>query len=137
MVNQLLCIYNNLCKSFDTGITTQAVYLDISNAFDRVWHNGLISKIEDTGITKKLLSWFRDYLSCRTQATVVKVEKANLKRAFAGVPQGSVLGPLLFLIYINDIVENIESLFYYLPRTVACVWHRTIPTYGPKHLTVI
>ena len=106
-VNKLLCIYNDLSSSFDKGITMQAVYLDISKAFHRVWHTGLLSKLEAVGIRGKLLNWFRDYLSCRMQATVIKREKSEFKSVSAG---GSVLGPLLFLIYINDIVNNIESV---------------------------
>ena len=85
----------------------QAVYLDISKAFDRVWHTGLLSKLEAVSIRGKLLNWFRDYLSCHMQATVIKGEKSKFKSVSAG---GSVLGPLLFLIYSNDIVNNIESM---------------------------
>ena len=61
------------------GITTQAVYLDISKAFDRVWHTGLLSKLEAVDIRGKLVNWFRDYLSCRMQATELKGESPNLR----------------------------------------------------------
>ena len=61
-VNQLLCIHNDLCTSFDRGIASQAVHFDISKAFDRVWHKGLLSKLEAIGIRGNLLNWFRDYL---------------------------------------------------------------------------
>ena len=109
-VNQLICIYNDLCTAFDKGITTQAVYLDISRAFDCMWHTGLVSKLEAVGIRGKLLNRFRDYLSRRVQATVVKGEKSHFKSVLAGVPYGSVLSLFLFLIYINDTVNNTESV---------------------------
>ena len=109
-VNQLLCIYNNLCFNWDQGITSQSVYFDISKAFDRVWHRGLILKLESIGIRGRLLDWFRHYLFERKQVVVIKGETSNTEVISAGVPQGSVLGPLLFLVYINDIVQNIHSI---------------------------
>ena len=86
-LNQLIYIYNDLCTSFDKGITTQAFNLDISKAFDRMWHRFLLPKLEAVGIRGKLLNWFRDYLSCRMQATVIKGEKSDFKSVSAGDPQ--------------------------------------------------
>ena len=106
---QLLSIYDDFCKSLDQRYTTQALFFDISKAFDRVWHRGLIHKLNMIGIRGNLLNWFEDYLKDRQQATVIKGKISSYKTVFSGVPQGSVLGPLLFLVYINDIVKDIES----------------------------
>ena len=108
-VNQLISIYNDFLYNYDKNTTTQAVFFDISKAFDRVWHKGLLHKLKSIGIRGKLLEWFCDYLSNRTQCVVIKSEKSTMQTVKSGVPQGSVLGPLLFLVYINDIVKNIES----------------------------
>ena len=109
-VNHLLSTNHELCTSFDKGITTQVVYLNISKAFDRVWHQGLLLKLKAVGIRGKPFEIFKDYLSNRYQPVVVKGQKSDLKCIPAGVPQSSVLGPLLLLIYINDIVNEIESI---------------------------
>ena len=85
-------------------------FFDISKAFDRVWHKGLLVQLKATSIKGLLLEWFCDYLTNRMQTVVIKGEKSRLKRVVSGVPQGSVLGPLLFLIYTNDIVSDIQSV---------------------------
>ena len=74
------------------------VFLDISKAFDRVWHAGLLHKLEQHGISGNLLNWISNYLLNRTQSVVLNSITSTRKSTTAGVPQESVLGPLLFLI---------------------------------------
>ena len=86
------------------------VVLDVSKAFDRVWHKGLIFKLKQNGIDGELLEWISDCLSDRKQKVVIRNASSSLLSVKAGVPQGSVLGPLLFLVYVNDKAESLLSL---------------------------
>ena len=81
---------------FDNNQYACMVFCDVSKAFDRVWHKGLLFKLKEYGINGALLNWISDYLDNRKQKVVFKSCHSNTKLITAGVPQGSVLGPLLF-----------------------------------------
>ena len=109
-VNQLVSIFHETCTALDENIDTQLIFFDISKAFDRVWHRGLLYKLQSIGICGRLLLWFKDYLNNRRQKVVLKGNASSVRTLQAGVPQGSVLGPILFLIYINDISNSVGSV---------------------------
>ena len=107
-VTQLLEVYHELCRAVDNGKEVRIICLDISKAFKMVWHKGLLFKLKRTGIGGKLLGWFTDYLKDRYQRVVINGQQSKWKEIKAGVPQGSVLGSILFLIFIDNIVHVIR-----------------------------
>jgi len=108
-VNQLVYMYNLFAKALNDKKDIQLVFCDQSKAFDKVWHPGLIYKLQTFGISGPILEWFNSYLSNRRQRVVIANATSTWKTIKSGVPQGSILGPLLFLIHINDIIDGIES----------------------------
>ena len=95
--------------AFESGKEVQVVFLDISRGFDKVWHAGLLKKLEALGVRDLLLSWIGSYLFNRKQRVVVEGQSSEWANINAGVLQGSVLGPLLFLIYINYLTDEFIS----------------------------
>ena len=95
-VNQLVDIYNTFCKALDDGLEVRAVFCDISKTFDRVWHKDLLFKLQRTGINGLLLDWLTDYLTKRKKRVVIPGGTFDWEFVKAGVPQVSILGPLLF-----------------------------------------
>ena len=110
-IAQLLSIIHEIQTNFDTNppADVRGVFLDISKAFDKVWHKGLIFKLKSYGVEGDLLSLLLS-LTNRNQRVVLNGQTSDLKQFHSDVPQGSVLGPLLFLIYINDLPDGIMSM---------------------------
>ena len=93
-----------------TKDATLAVFIDLSKAFDTINHNILLHKLQFYGIRGICNSWFANYLAGRTQFTEICNSKSSQNKLMTGVPQGSILGPILFLIYINDIKNCTNKL---------------------------
>ena len=108
-MNQLVNIVHNLYHDLDTGHDSCMVFLDASKAFDKVWNKALIHKLKNLGVDTNILGRFKSYLNNRHIRTVVNGEHSTWIPFFAGVPQGSIMGPLLLLVYINDIILNVKS----------------------------
>ena len=105
----LTYVAQRLTNTINNREEARVVCLDISKAFDRVWHPGLLAKLRAVGFTGKLLDWLTDYLKARSMKVVLNGKSSSIKLINAGVPQGSILGPLLFIIFIDDMTLGLSS----------------------------
>ena len=113
MYMAVLEAYNNIISHLDKGEHTVGIFLDLSKAFDMISHDILLIKLHHYGVRGIALDWFRDYLTNRKQFVTFNNCKSNVGTVQFGVPQGSILSPLLFIIFLNDIVfaSNVLSFF--------------------------
>ena len=111
----IMQVVDKINDAVEKNETTTGVYLDLSKAFDTIDHDILLHKLDYYGFRGIVLDWFRDYLSKRTQYVSYNDSKSDLKTILCGVPQGSILWPLLFILYINDITNTstlLDFLFF-------------------------
>ena len=129
--SQLILTTHDLANSLNNKSQTDMIIMDFSKAFDTVPHNRLLNKLNRYGIHNNTHTWISNFLKRRKQRVVVGGEHSTWTNVVSGVPQGTVLGPLLFLTYINDLPDNIHSTVRLFADD--CVLYREIKNESDSH----
>jgi hypothetical protein len=122
--SQVITVCQDIADSLDNRGRIDAIIINFSKAFDLVPHDRLLTKIAISGVDSRVVVWVREFLLGRTQGVRVGEQLSEEVRVTSGVPQGNVLGPLVFLAYVNDIWRNIESTIELFADY--CIIHRKI-----------
>ena len=126
-VHTLVQITEMIKVSIDSGKFGCGIFIDLRKAFDTVNHEILLTKLEHYGIRGNMLHWFKSYLSNRKQYVSINGKSSLPLDISCGVPQGSILGPLLFLLYINDIPNTSDVLNFYLFADDTNIYYESNP----------
>ncbi|CAH8567491.1 unnamed protein product [Dicrocoelium dendriticum] len=136
-LTNLLCFLDEITRCLDGGISVEVCYLDFSKAFDSVNHRFLIEKLTWFGLHPQLLLWLSEFLRGRTFRVRVGEASSSVGHAYSGVPQGSVLGPLLFLMFINDLAPLLEDPCYIFADDLKLVSRGNRATLAKDIITVV
>ncbi|XP_057316760.1 uncharacterized protein LOC130657775 [Hydractinia symbiolongicarpus] len=124
----LLYIHDKISKGFDAGLLSGMILIDLQKAFDTINHSILLEKLGTLGFSNEVILWFRSYLANRTFCVSIDNLSSNPGKLECGVPQGSILGPLLFLLYVNDMPQALVQcdLFLYADDSCLLFQHKDI-----------
>ena len=111
-VTQLLAVLDSWTLALDEGGNIDTIYLDFAKAFDTVPHQRLLTKLRGYGIEGRILAWIEAFLTNRRQRVVINSSRSSWADVMSGIPQGSVLRPVLFICYINNMPSSVQSSIY-------------------------